>query len=421
LLRGFFCGERRMDWLDGWFRDARGLGREFWKFYAAAVCVDIGFAMYVFLYSLFLLDIGFDERQIGLVAGALTIGAMFGTLPAGALAERFGLRPMLLTGFVMTPAICAVRPFFASEHAQIGMAFLTGLFLCTWHVGYCPATAALTTEKNRTFGFSLMFSTGISTGALAGLMGGWLPGWLMRAHMNLHAVDAKRAVLLLCCAVYLLGIWPAWKMRLSCTGERRAPWRFDPFLYRYLPAIALWSLAAGAFVPFAQVFLAHQVHLPLVRIGEVFSAGQILQVVAILMAPIFFRRCGLVAGIAYTQAVSGLALAGLAGAHGVSPAVTLYVAFMAIHWMAGPGIYSLLMDRVQESSRSSASAANIFTTSLCQAVASAATGAAYVHFGYPKVLGGIAAVAVFSSGWFWVLLRDRRPGQAVARATADAN
>ncbi|HWG17196.1 MAG TPA: MFS transporter [Acidobacteriaceae bacterium] len=410
-----------MNWLDGWLRDARGVGREFWKFYIAALCVDIGFAMYLFLYSLFLLDLGFDERQIGLVAGAMTIGAMVGTLPAGVLAERFGLRPILLTGFVMTPAICAVRPFFPSEHAQIGMAFLTGLFLCTWHMGYCPATAALTNEENRTFGFSMMFSTGISTGALAGLMGGVLPGWLMRTHIGLHAVDAKRVVLLLCCAIYALGIWPAWKLRLSYAGERRGPWRFDPFLYRYLPAIALWSLAAGAFVPFAQVFLAHQVRLPLVRIGEVFSAGQIVQVAAILLAPLFFRRCRLVAGIAYTQAVSGLALAGLAGAHGMPGAVTLYVAFMAIHWMAGPGIYSLLMDRVQESARSSASAANIFTTSLCQAIASAAAGAAYVHFGYPKVLGAIAAVAVFSSGWFWLLLRDRRAAHAVATATADAN
>lgn len=410
-----------MNWLDGWLRDARGVGREFWKFYIAALCVDIGFAMYLFLYSLFLLDLGFDERQIGLVAGAMTIGAMVGTLPAGVLAERFGLRPILLTGFVMTPAICAVRPFFPSEHAQIGMAFLTGLFLCTWHVGYCPATAALTNEENRTFGFSMMFSTGISTGALAGLMGGVLPGWLMRTHIGLHAVDAKRLVLLLCCAIYALGIWPAWKLRLSYAGERRGPWRFDPFLYRYLPAIALWSLAAGAFVPFAQVFLAHQVRLPLVRIGEVFSAGQIVQVAAILLAPLFFRRSGLVAGIAYTQAVSGLALAGLAGAHGMPAAVTLYVAFMAIHWMAGPGIYSLLMDRVQESARSSASAANIFTTSLCQAIASAATGAAYVRFGYPKVLGAIAAGAVFSSGWFWLLLRDRRAAHAVATATADAN
>jgi len=76
---------------------------------------------------------------------------------------------------------------------------------------------------------------------------------------------------------------------------------------------------------------------------------------------------------------------------------------------------------VQESARSSASAANIFTTSLCQALASAAAGAAYVRFGYPKVLGAIAAVAVFSSGWFWLLLRDRRAAHAVATATADAN
>ncbi len=390
-----------------WTTEARDLGGEFWRFFAAALCFDLGFAMYLFLYSLFLLDVGFNERQLGLVAGAMTLGIMTGTLPMGALAERFGLRRVLVMGFLVAPALSAVRPFFLEQREQIALAFLTGLALCSWQVCFSPAAAALTTEANRTFAFSLLFSTGIMTGALGGLAGGWLPGWLERAHVAAGGADAKRGVLLACCAVYALGAWPAMRLKLpECGVGWRSAWRFDPFLYRYLPAMVMWTLAAGGFVPFAQVFLARHVHLALPRIGEAFSVGQMAQVVAILAAPYFFRRCGLVAGIAYTQAVSGLLLAGLAVAHGVSAAVALYVGFMAVHWMSGPGVYSLLMNRVAEDARSTASAANIFTTSLCQSIASPLAGAAYVRFGYPTALAILGAMAVASSALFVVLLRE---------------
>jgi len=403
-----------------WRAAAQGLNSGFWTFYIAALFCDIGFAMYLFLYSLFLLDVGYNERQLGLVAGAMTLGMMAGTLPAGMLAERFGLKRTLLLCFVLTPAISAIRPFFLDEHLQVAMAFFTGLSLCSWQVCFSPVTAMLATEKSRTFAFSLMMSTGIMTGGLGGLAAGWLPGWIERMHMASGAADAKRLVLLACCAIFALGIWPLSQLRLQQrSAERRKAWTFDPFLYRYLPAMALWTLAAGAFLPFAQVFLAKEVHLALPKIGEAFSAAQMAQVGAILLAPVLFRRCGLVAGVAYTQALSALALAGLAASHGTGIAVGLYVSFTAIHWMIGPGIYSLLMGRVAEEARSTASAANIFTSSLFQAIASPVAGAAYVRFGYPRVLGAVAAMALLSSGIFVVLLEGRPARNEALAAMAE--
>jgi predicted MFS family arabinose efflux permease len=401
-----------------WPAAARELGSGFWTFFVAAFCFYLGFSAYLFLYSFFLLDIGFNERQLGLVTGAMTLGAMVGTLPMGALAERVGLRKLLLAGFVATPAISAVRQFFPSERAQIVLAFATGLSHCSWQVCFAPITAALTTEKTRTFAFSLMFSTGIAAGALGGLVGGWLPGWVQRMHLAHGAAGAMHLVLLVYCAIFALGAWPMARLRLqSGGGNQRNTWRFDPFLLRFLPTMALWTLAAGAFVPFAQVFLMRQAHLTLPRIGQAFSVGQIAQVGAILLAPVVFRRCGLVAGIAYTQAASGVALVGLAAAQGPNVAVVLYVGFIAIHWMSGPGIYSLLMGRVAQGARSTASAANNLTSTLCQSIASAVAGAAYVRFGYPAVLQALAFMALLSSAVFLVWLREN-PGRNTIRVAA---
>jgi MFS family permease len=388
---------------------SKELSREFWTFFVAALCFDFGFAMFLFLYSLFLLDIGFNERQLGLIAGAMTLGGVVATIPMGMLAQRAGLRKVLAVGFVATPLISALRVVVTGEHAQVGLAFAGGMFLCSWAICFSPAAAKLTSERDRTFAFSLLFSAGIGTGGIGGLVGGLLPGWLEAMFPALHAADAKRVVLLLCCGIVALGIWPVLRLRFPATevAARRSVWRFDPYLLRFLPAVALWSLVAGSFVPFATAYLSRQVHVPLAHIGMIFSASQMAQVGAVLLAPEVFRRCGLVTGIMYTQIATAIALAGLARAHELPLIVPLYLGFTAFHWMGGPGIYSLLMNRVEEGSRSNASAANILATSLSQALASTIGGAAYVDFGYPKVLSAIAWIAACAAVLFWILLRDR--------------
>jgi predicted MFS family arabinose efflux permease len=236
----------------------------------------------------------------------------------------------------------------------------------------------------------------------------------------MHPVDSKRAVLLLCCAIYALGAWPA--SRLELDGEQRkqsGPWRFDPFLFRFLPAVALWSFAAGSFGPFASAFLSRYVHISLAHIGVIFSASQLAQVVAVLCAPLVFKRCGLVIGIMYMQIAAAIALAGLARTHHLPLIVVFYLSFTAFHWMSGPGIHSLLMNRVAEIDRSSAAAANIFVTSLCQAIASAVSGAAIVDFGYPAVLTAIAGLALLAALLFWALLREGHSPDSVMAAPAE--
>ena len=59
--------------LTSWISD-KELSREFWMFFVAALCFDFGFAVFLFLYNLLLLDIGFNERQLGLVSGRYDAG-----------------------------------------------------------------------------------------------------------------------------------------------------------------------------------------------------------------------------------------------------------------------------------------------------------------------------------------------------------
>jgi MFS family permease len=159
---------------------AEPLGRRFWIFFTAAFFFDFGIGLYFFLFNLFLLNLRFDERTMGLVAGALTLGNVIGTIPVGLAARRFGLQRLLLFCFIAAPIFSIFRTVTPWMPAQIGLAFLTGMALSSWPVCFAPTVASLTTEGNRVFAFSIVFATGIGTGTLAGVAGGSIPNMLLR-------------------------------------------------------------------------------------------------------------------------------------------------------------------------------------------------------------------------------------------------
>jgi predicted MFS family arabinose efflux permease len=214
----------------------------------------------------------------------------------------------------------------------------------------------------------------------------------------------EQLVLLASCAIVALGIWPAARLRLTrpLIQEKRRP-LISPFLLRYLPAIAVWSLVTGSFAPLASVYLARHVHLSLPQIGNAFSLSQIVQVGAVLLAPMLFRRWGLISGIVFTQMGAAILLLALASSASPLAAIAAYVCFSAVQWMNEPGLYSLLMSMVPAEARSGASASNSLVMSASQAIAATLAGSAFVRYGYPAALRGIAVIALLAASLFWNL------------------
>jgi predicted MFS family arabinose efflux permease len=79
---------------------------------------------------------------------------------------------------------------------------------------------------------------------------------------------------------------------------------------------------------------------------------------------------------------------------------------MAFQWMSEPGMYSLLMGKVQLSERSGASALNFLVISSASAVATVLAGEGITRFGYPTVIRMTAALAFVAALLFGFLLRD---------------
>jgi MFS family permease len=402
----------------------QSLSRGFWIFFTAAFFFDAGFSVYFFLFNLFLLDVHWNQRSIGLIGGAFTLGSMAGTLPAGALARRIGLRPLLTGAFIAAPSLGMLRALWIWQPAQLVLAFLAGIAMCAWGVGYLPTVACLTTEKNRPAAFSLIYSVSIGTSSLGAVLCGDLPQWLNRAGLSLPGYEIKRWILLASCAIAAIGVAAVLRLRLpkpvddaqlaSAPAPNPMPRLFpiDPFLLRFLAAMALWSVVLAAFTPFANIYLSRDLHFPLARIGVVFAGAQILQLCAGLLNPLLFRAVGLVNGIVVTQAVTALALGLLAATHSSGVAVPLFLTFSAAQWMSSPGLYNLLMDKTRERERSRAASYTLFCNALVGSVTTAAAGFLFARYGYPLVLAGLALLALIVAVLGRVLMGNQRDSVA---------
>lgn len=381
------------------------LSRQYWTFLAASFCLNLGLMIFFFLYNLYLLDNGYKEEFLGAIASAMSIGSIACTIPAGILIERFGLRKSLLLCFVFVPAVSAARAVFAPQWVLLASAFLGGFVTTIWAVAISPAITRLTTEKSRPLGFSIVFSSGIGIGILANLVASRMPGWFAHSRPFVSISQAKQVVLLVGCAIVALGLLPVSRLRFPpAPAADRTLYPRNPFLLRFLPAMALWSLVTGSLSPLANVYFSHYLRMPLERIGIVFSFSSLFQVLAILAAPFLFRKVGLVSAIASTQLATAVILGCLAATSAATPAAVIYIGYTGLLWMSEPGLFSLLTSRVAPGELAGASALNFLVISLTQAIAVAVAGASFARFGYPTVLRAMAGVALAAAVLFHLVL-----------------
>jgi predicted MFS family arabinose efflux permease len=379
-----------------WWWAAKGIDPQFLRFLAAASLFNFGMAIFFLLYNLFLLQRGFEEDFLGGLSSAMSVGSIAGTLPAAYVLHNFGIRTTLVVTLFSLAVVSAFRALAEVPSLLIVSAFAGGFLFSFYAVSIAPTVAQLTTDRARPFGFSLFFSLGIAIGVLAGLIGGRLPTWMAEA-FGPGAIPLRSA-LLVACGIAALGAVPALRLRFRSKPESET--RVYPrsrFIKQFLLVLLLWNLATGAFNPFFTVYFSKTLGMPLSQIGAVFSAAQLVQVVALLAAPVVLRRIGAIRGLMSMQIATGLALAALAiGPTGVF-AGALYAAYMGFQYMSEPGMYSLLMERVKPQEQSGASALNFLVIFGGQALAASIAGLAVRWFGYPIVLSAAAVAAVLAA------------------------
>jgi predicted MFS family arabinose efflux permease len=393
-----------------WNSAVASLGKPFWTFLAGACLFNFGMFVFMLLYNLRLLDLGYRENALGWITTAMTAGSIAGALPAGALIARLQLRRALLACFAGVAALSALRSVATGLPALLGTAFAAGMFLSLWAVSIPPAVAQLTNDRTRPRAFSLVFATGIGIGVLGGLAGGKLASLL-----------GKELALLCGCAAMLLAILPVSRLPLSANlPATRVQFPRNGFMLRFLTVIALWTVAVGSFNPFFNAFFATQLGAGPESIGLVFSGAQLAQVGALLLAPVVLRALGSTRAVVAMQLAAGTALAALPRAPGFRAAACAYAIYMSFQYMSEPGLYSLLMRNVRPEQQTGASSLNFLVVFSAQAFAATLAGAAIAIYGYSPVMSAAGALACATGLLFAVLIRSAREEASAAAPVPQA-
>jgi hypothetical protein len=382
-----------------------GLGSQYWTFFLAAAFYNFGLLVFFFLYNLYLLQLGFRENFLGLVSGTLTAGSLAGCLPAAAAIRRFGLRSTLLAAFAAIACIAALRAVVPLAPVLVALAFVAGFVGSTWGVAISPTVAQLTTERNRSAGFSLVFSSGVGIGVLGGFAAGRLPGKF--AHLLSSNVNGYRAALLFGCAMVLVALWPLSRLKIDAVAASEPAFRRpSPLLLRFFAAMVVWNLGTGAFNPFFSAYFVH-LHFSTERIGTLFSSVHLVQAFAMLAAPIAMHWFGLARGISRLQIATALSLAALAIGGGAMPASIAYGAYMIFQYTSEPGVFALLMNSFPAAQRAGISALNMIVIAGANAAAAGLAGVMITHYGYPAVLSAASLICAMAA----LLFRGLRAGR----------
>ena len=386
-----------------------GFSGHFWSFLFAENLYDIGLYIFVLLYNLYLLDLGYREDFIGWVTSAMSAGGIVGTILAAGIVQKAGLKRTVICASAAVATMCVLRTAPLGRPWLVATAFISGAISSIWAVSLVPMVAALTSEKNRAAGYSLWSGWGIGLGVIMGVVAGSMTGWIRNAGWGTSDVSARQIALLIGSVTALLS--PLLLIRLPA-GRPDTPAKVfprNPFIKRYLVAFSVWNLGVGAFNPFFTAYFSRQLHMSVPRIGFVSSATQFAELAALMAAPFIVRRFGAVAGISLMQAGVALSLALLASAPPVLLAGVLYAAFGSFQFMSEPATFTLLMSHVNADQRAGASSLSFFVTSAAQSVSAALAGMCVVRFGYRPVLVFASVTTAAAAVLFHRLLGARGP------------
>jgi MFS family permease len=386
--------------------ESKRLARSFWLFLLASCLFNTGMFIYVLLYNLYLLDIGYKEDFLGLMSSFSTAGNVVGTFGAVILTRRLGLQRAVMVCLAGTATIAVLRALVSTKAALLGLACLGGLFFALWAISITVIIAQTTTAALRPFAFSVYLATVIGIGIIADPVGGHLPIWLSHLLGIASAAESKQMALLVGCVFVYLAVLPILFMRLGAeANSERLKYPRSAFVMRFMLAVAVLNIATASFNPFANAYFSQQLKVPVDQIGLIFSGGQIAQVIAILLSPLILNKLGIIRGVMLMELAAGVSLAVLATGPPAFAAALAFSGYVAFQWMDEPAMESLLMTRVAPDERSGASALMYMTIFASGAIAAPTAGKGLTHFGYPAVLSVAAFLLLLGGVLFWLLLK----------------
>lgn len=271
--------------------------------------------IYVMLFNLYLLRLGYGPEFIGLINAAAQLGVAAFSLVAGLLGRRWGSRRMLIAGLSVATTGLGLVPLAEFIPAGGQATWLVATYILAWLggsvyiVNSLPFIMGATGPAERAHAFSTREALGPLAVFAGSLVGGLLPGLLV-ACVGGSLGDPAPYRYALFIATALFGLAPLTLLATSKANpadpqplqqqvaspssarpaERSAP----PLgLMAFMGVVILLQLAGmSVTATFFNVYLDINLHLSPAWIGTLSAVAQLLAVPIALVAPVFVTRWG---------------------------------------------------------------------------------------------------------------------------------
>lgn len=273
--------------------------------------------IFLLLYNLYLVALGYQEDFIGFLSmvqmGAIAAGA----IPTGAMAERYGPRPVLIIGTVVIAAGALGMSVVSSPAALALLNIITGIGFAMRIVPYTPFLAVNTGPSERTLVFAANSAAISIAGTVGSLIGGQLPS-LFSAVFQLggsESISAYRLSLAFGALVGLLAAIPISRTTDRAEGPPPAPPSpgtipppdRTPAESRRLTTLLVGATLMFAFSgaltgPFVNVYFSRVLGLSASSISLILATSSMLAAIATFAASRLANRLGTVRAMVLVRA-----------------------------------------------------------------------------------------------------------------------
>jgi MFS family permease len=369
--------------------------------YAARAARGFGDGFAAIVLPAYLLEIGFDPFQIGLVATAALLGSAATTLTIGFLAPRYDLRTLLLACAALMVATGVVLPNGQHFIFIAAVAFIGTMNPTTGDIGvHVPleqaalAQQASDKERTRIFArYSLVGALSIAAGALAA----GAPDLL--ASFGMDKTRALQVMFYLYAALGLLGA--AFYAQLPHTKAKETETRTTALgpsrrtVYKLAALFSLDSFAGGfAVQSLMALWLFERFGLSLAGASIFFFWSNVLTAFSYPVAARLGTRFGLVNTMVFTHIPSSLCLILAAFSPNLVIVLALLLVRSALSQMDVPTRTSYVMAVVTPAERTAAASVTAVPRSLASSISPAMAGAllSTSFAGLPLVICGVLKI-----------------------------
>ncbi|TMB84961.1 MAG: MFS transporter, partial [Chloroflexi bacterium] len=134
--------------------------------------------IFLVLYNLYLVSLGYGPAFIGVELFVLTIGAGLAIFPAGICVDRFSGKSILIWSSVLIGGAGVGQILFRQPLSLLISAFIAGIGLAFILVVNAPFLTRNSAPEERPYLFSFNIVLGLVTTVLGKVIGGGLPIWL---------------------------------------------------------------------------------------------------------------------------------------------------------------------------------------------------------------------------------------------------